>query len=89
MPVRTVTLTAGVARTVDLTAETQSVAVYNLGATSDVVTASLGAIAPVPGADDTYAVPPGARRELNWGRVTGNQVRLSSPGAAKVEVEWA
>ena len=89
MPVRTLTLTAGVARTVDLASDAQTVAVYNLGVTSDIITVGLGNVAPAPDADDTYAVPPGSRRQMNWGRITGRQVRLYSPGPSKAEVEWS
>lgn len=88
MPVRTVTITAGATTTVNLSNETNVVAVYNLaGSTGDII-AGLGSIDPVPDANDTYRIPVGARRELNWGRVTGKSVRLYCAGAAKAEVEW-
>lgn len=88
MPVRTMTLAAGVAETIQLGHQSNEIAVYNIGVTPDDVTVGLDDTDAVPDADDTWRVPPGSRREITWSKTTGTQINVYSPGAAMIEVEW-
>lgn len=88
MPVRTSTLTANTPMALSMAGEWNDTAVFNRSA-ADYVYATINGVNPVADANDVYAIPPGARRQLRYGNRTGNEVRLISPGAAKVEVEWA
>lgn len=89
MPVRTLTLAAStVARASADPGGWNHVAVYNVTGTANVYV-TLNGVDPVPGANDVYLVPPGARRELHYTTRTGNDVRLVSSASASVEVEFA
>jgi hypothetical protein len=87
MPVRTLTLTANTVATITMPGEWQGVAVFNRATSGDVYATTNG-VDPVADADDVFAIPPGARRELNWSGYTGDELRLIAPGANLVEVEF-
>jgi hypothetical protein len=88
MPVRTLTLTPNTIATVTVPGEWQAVAVFNRATSGDVYAATTTGVDPAAGADDVFAIPPGARRELNWAGYTGDELRLVAPGANLVEVEF-
>lgn len=89
MPTRTVTLAANTVSTVTVAGEWAAVGVYVPDAAAAMVHVSLTATAPTPWANDTYAVPGGARRELPFGKTTGSTIKLISTGTPLVEVEFA
>lgn len=88
MPVRTRTTVANTVLSLPLApGEWDHVAIFNRGTTD--VHATLKGADPVADADDVYTIPAGARRELHWQGVTGNDVRVISAAVNKIEVEWA
>lgn len=87
MGVKTLTLVANAPTVVALGTETDSVAVYNRS-TVDNVYVTLANTNPVADADGVYFVPPGARRQIYRGKLTGSEVRVISSGTPKIEVEW-
>lgn len=89
MPVRTVTLNAGVVSTVTVPGDYDQVAVFHTGNVSNDVYATANDTDPVAAGNDVYLIPAGAQRVLNRPGQTGDSdVRLLSSGGVVVEVEF-
>lgn len=89
MSVRTTTLDPDAVSVLSVPGEWNHAGIYHTGDVDEPVYATLKATDPVAGEDDVLMIPKGGYRQLHWNKVTGKNVRLTSAGAATVEVEWA